>query len=272
MKGNRFSTTIFWSLLVFLIGFSSCKSEFERIRTSGDGEIIYKKALEFYEIEEYQKAQTLLELAITSYRGKKEAEDIYYKYAYTYYYLERYILAAYYFKNFSQTYGASKLREESDFMAAYSNYRLSPTFRLDQSYTATAIDELQLFINTYPSSERVQECNNLIDEMRLKLEKKAFEEGKLYLDLRYYQSAMHSFENMLKDFPETINAAQVRYLIIKSNYMLAENSILDKQPERYQKTVEMAVEYIDRYASTSFAAEVMKIMEDSKKQLKLKQS
>lgn len=268
MRINRYSTTIFWSLLALLIGFSSCKSEFERVRTSGDAEAVLTKALEYYEAEEYQKAQTLLELAVTSYRGKKEAEDIYYKYAYTFYYLERYIMAAYYFKNFAQTYGASKFREEADFMAAYSNYKLSPSFRLDQSYTETAIDELQLFINTYPTSERVAECNQLIDEMRLKLEQKAFEEGRLYLDLGYYQSAVHSFENMLKDFPETTNAAQVRYLIIRATYLLAENSIADRQPERYRETVERATEYLERYAGTSFAAEVLKIMEDSKKQLK----
>ena len=268
MKVNTLFVS-FFSLVFLLISFASCKSEFEQIRTSGNGELIYKKALEFYEAEEYQKSQTLLELAITSYRGKREAEDIYYKYAYTYYYLGRYILAAHYFKNFSQTYGASQLREEADFMAAYSNYKLSPSFRLDQSYTAVAIDELQLFINTYPSSERVAECNSLIDEMRLKLEVKAFEEGKLYFDLRNYQSAIHSLENMLKDFPETTNADQVRFLIIKANYLLAKNSIVDKKEERYNETIELATEFMDRRAESNYSSEVFEIMQNAKKQLKI---
>lgn len=267
MKRIRLNNLFFWSFAVLLLGLSACKSEFEQIRTSGDGEVIYKKALEYYEVEEYQKAQTLLELAINNYRGKREAEDIYYKYAYTYYYLGRYILASYYFRNFVQTYGASDLREEADFMAAYSNYQLSPSYRLDQTYTEKAIDELQLFINTYPTSERVEECNSLINEMRLKLEKKAFEEGRLYLDLRHYQSAVHSFENMLKDFPETTNAAQVRYLIIRANYLFAENSVATRQSERYQETVDLATEFLDRYASTAFADEVLTILEDSKKKL-----
>ncbi len=269
MKVNSFYTIAsLTGLLTFLLLFSSCKSEFEQVRTSGDGEVIYKKALEYYEEKDFQKSQTLLELAITSYRGKREAEDIHYKYAYTYYYLGRYILAAHYFRNFAQTYGASQFKEEADFMAAYSNYQLSPTFRLDQSYTAKAIDELQLFINTYPSSERVEECNRLIDEMRLKLEKKAFEEGRLYFDLRYYQSAVHSFENMLKDFPETTSAPQVRYLIVRSNFLLAENSIADKQPERYRETIDLASEYLERYDKNSFAKEVRNILEDSRKRLK----
>ena len=159
MKKTFFIAFVGMSLLL-----SACKSEFEKIRSSGEVDRIYTKALEYYDQEEYQKAQSLFELIISSYRGKKEAEEIYFKYAYTYYYLEQYILASYYFKNFSNTYGASDLREEADFMSAYSNYQLSPTFRLDQSYSASAIEGFQLFVNTYPNSSRVEECNRLIDE------------------------------------------------------------------------------------------------------------
>ena len=101
---------------------SACKSEFEKIRSSGDVQLLYKNAYKYYEEKEYQKAQTLFELIVSSYRGKKEAEDIYFKYAYTYYYLERYILASYYFKNFAQTFSTSSLRQEADFMTAYCNY------------------------------------------------------------------------------------------------------------------------------------------------------
>ena len=65
------------------------------------------------------------------------------------------------FKNFSNTFPNSEYREESDFMTAYSNYQLSPTFRLDQTYTIKAIEGFQLFANTYPDSKRVEECNRL---------------------------------------------------------------------------------------------------------------
>ncbi len=245
-----------------------CKSEFEKVRISGDPEFILKKALNYFEEEEYQKAQTLFELAISSFRGKKEAEDLYYKYAYTYYHLERYILAAYYFKNFSTTFGASPLKEEADFMAAYCNYKMSPTFRLDQSYTDKAIDGLQLFVNTYPSSSRVEECNLLIDEMRKKQEIKAFAEGELYFNLRQYQSAMHSFENLLKDFPETTNSENVRYMIIRASYLLAANSVVDKQEERFKNTSEKAEEFLSRFPESSFVKDVNTVQNNSQKKLK----
>ncbi len=261
------NTTLFFLIAALMMAFTSCKSEFERIRTSGDVKAIYEKAEAYYAEEEYQKAQTLYELIIGSYRGRKEAEDIYYKYAYTYYHLGRYILAAYYFKNFSSTYSTSDYREEIDFMAAYSYYELSPNYRLDQSYTSKAIDDFQLFVNTYPQSERVTQCNRLIDEMRLKLEKKAFEGAKLYYDLRQYQAAIQTFENVLKDFPETGNIEEIRYMIIRSSYELAENSVVDKQRERYTDVIKETSEFAKRYSDSRFLKEVNNLREKAEDKL-----
>ncbi|HKK77889.1 MAG TPA: outer membrane protein assembly factor BamD [Saprospiraceae bacterium] len=249
---------------LFLFG---CKSEYESIRTSGDPELILKKAYEYYDQEEYQRAQSLMELVISIYRGRAEAEDLNFKFAYTFYYQKNYILSTYYFKEFSQTYGASDKKEESDFMSAYSNYLLSPKYRLDQSYTNTAIQELQFFINTYPNSERVDQCNKLIDELRAKLEKKAFEEGKLYFNLSRYNAAVQVYENLLKDFPETENTAEIRWMVIRSNYLLAENSVLQRQEERYQETADLAEEYLQRFGDGEFAEDVQRMKEDSEKNI-----
>lgn len=251
-----------------LLGMFSCKSQFEKIRTSNNPELIYKTALEYYEEEEYQRAQSLLELALSNYRGKKESEDIYFKYAYTYYYTRQYILASYYFKNFASTYSTSRFRQEADFMEAYSNYQLSPTFRLDQTYTQKAIDGFQLYINTYPQNERVAECNRLIDELRKKLEKKAFEEGKLYFDLRRYQSAIWVLDNLLKDFPETNNAEEVRYLMARSAFLLAQNSIFERQEERFEEAKTMADEFLARYTESRYRREMRDMQTFSEKKIK----
>ncbi|MCB0619639.1 MAG: outer membrane protein assembly factor BamD [Saprospiraceae bacterium] len=254
------------SLLLALAG-AGCKSEFEKIRASGDNESIYKEAMKFYEEGEFQKAQTLFELVIGSFRGRPELEDIYFKYAYTYYYLEKYVLAAYYFKNFSNTFPTNPLRQEADFMTAYSNYRLSPSFRLDQTYTQSAIDEFQLFVNTYPESERVEECNLLIDQLRQKLERKAYATGELYFDLRQYQAATQTFENLLKDFPETDNSEYIRYMIVRSAFLLADNSIFEKQRERYQTALDYATDFLEKYQDSKYLSEVQTIFDQSSNKL-----
>lgn len=252
---------------LLLVVFASCKSDFERIRLSGDSDLIYKKAIALFDEGEYQKAQTLFELIINNFRGQKEAEDLYFKYAYTHYNLKNYILAAYYFKNFSTTYSLSTLKEEADFMAALSNYRMSPQFRLEQSYTQKAVDGLQDFVNTYPKSERVPECNQLIDGLRAKLEKKAFAEAKLYYDIRQYQAALHTFENLLKDFPESRDAERVRYLMVDAAYAWASNSVIDKQVERYEKTLEFAKLFRAKYPKSEFIEQLAKTESETRKAL-----
>ena len=265
-------TTILPVLVLSLMSFlllNGCKSEFEQIRTSGDVKKIYAKALEYYQAEEWQKSQTLLEMIIPNVRGTKEAEDVFFKYAYSFYNLQSYTSASYHFKTFANTYGASPLREEAEFMSAYAQYQESPTFRLDQGNTNQAIEEFEFFVNSYPDSKRVAECNKLIDQLRSKLETKAFEEGKLYFNLRYYQSAVSSFENLLKDFPETKNAEEVRLMILRSYYDLAVNSILDKREERFKECRRLSAEFLERYPKSVSLREVQSIQDNSNKQLKL---
>lgn len=236
---------LFFCLLMFLL--SSCKSQFETIRTSNDPELILNSADEFYAKKDYYKAQSLYELAIPFYRGKTEAEDLFYNYAYTHYYLEEYILASHYFKQFTQTFYNSDRKEESAYMAAFSNYELSPNRKLDQTYTVKAIEGFQQFINANPRSERVEDCNVMIDNLRAKLEEKAFYQGVLYYKIGQYQSSLKAFEVMLKEYPESKRSEEVRMLMLKSSYTLAEKSYLSKKQERFEYTVKLYNEFLKRH-------------------------
>lgn len=246
----------------------SCKSTFEEVRTSNDPERILAHANELYENEDYYKAQSLYELVIPFYRGKKEAEDLFYNYAYTYYYTDQYILAAHYFNNFTRTFYNSPRKEEMAFMSAYSNYELSPNYKLDQSPTITAIEELQTFINTFPNSPRVDECNDLIDEMRLKLETKYFETGKLYMQLGDFQSAVVTLEDVIKDFPESSRKEELSFLIVKSSSQLAKNSIYEKQEERLESALNKGEKYLKKFPNSINIKEVDSIIKYCKNELK----
>lgn len=245
---------LLFSLALFLA--PACKSSYEKIRTSGDAELILTKAFEFYEKKQYQRALTLFDLVLNTLRGDARAEKAYYEYAYCHYNTKQYLLAAYYFKTFSNTFPNSPFREEAAFMSAYSNYQLSPIYRLDQGNTLTAIEEFQLFVNLFPKSTRVEECNKLIDELRRKLEEKAFGEGQLYFDLRQYQSAVISFDNLLRDYPESPDVERVRYLIAKSSFLLAENSIIEKKADRYNECVNRCNDFLEKYPDGKYSKEI----------------
>ena len=104
--------------------------------------------------------------------------------------------------------------------------------------------------------------------MRGKLERKAFNEAELYFNLRQYQSATHSFENMLKDFPETTNGEKIRYMITRAAYLLAENSIYEKKEERYESAAEYSGRFLNRYPDSPYSNEVGDINKNSVKRLK----
>ena len=250
------------------MGLSSCKTEFEKVRQSNDPPRVLESANKYYDADEFDKAQLLYELAITSYRGKAEAENMFFRYAYTHFHQQQYILANHYFQNFSNTFTNSDKREEAAFMAAYASYKQSPSYRLDQEFTNKAIEGLQTFVNTYPRSERIAECNKIIDELRSKQEKKMYEEGMLYFDLRNYQSANQSFGNLLREFPETQNAKNVRYMMIRSAFDLAKNSTYEKRKERFVETIDLAQRFLKKYDKSSERREIKGIIADANSEIK----
>lgn len=254
--------------LLTIIMISACKTEFEKIRSSNDPERMFTKANQYYEEGEYLNAQSLFEIVIPYYRGKAEAEDLFYKYANSHYQLGQYLLASHYFSSFGKTYYNSSKREEAEFMSAYSKYKMSPSPKLDQTHSEAAIEQFQLFINAFPNSERITECNALIDELRAKLEIKSFEQGELYYKTGNFISAISSFQNMLKDFPESNKAEEVRFLILKSSYELASKSVYEKKQERFEKVLLYSEALNKKFPKNKYKKETNGIVKDAKSELK----
>lgn len=254
--------------LIGTLGMGGCKSSFEKLRAGGNYAEQLKASLSLYQKKDYQKSQILFEALMPQMRGKAEAEQVYFYYAYTHYYLGKFVTASYYFKQFSTTFQNSEWKEEAEYMSAYSNYLLSPSYRLEQSNTDKGIEGLQTFINTYPESTRVPKCNKLIEELRGKLEQKAYAEGQLYFDLGQFQSAIQSFENVLKDFPETRRVEEIRYMVVKSAYHLAENSVYEKKAERYALVQDRCTEFLRRHPTSKLKKEVQALSKESEEIIK----
>jgi len=254
--------------VIVLVLVTSCKTEFEKVRASGDPQVMAKTADKYYEEENYLQAQSLYEIVIPYYRGKEEAADIFFKYAYTHFHLSEYILANHYFKNFSNTYINNENREEALYMAAYSNFALSPNYKLDQSYSEEAIGDFQLFINTFPNSDKVEEANKYIADMRDKKEQKAFHQGELYLNIRQYEAALVAFENMIQEFPDSELVEEARYKSVLASYDLARNSIYSKQKERFEAVLMRVEKFEKKHARSKFRKELKVIKKDSSNKLK----
>jgi outer membrane protein assembly factor BamD len=256
------------SFLVFILLLTSCRSEFESLRSSNQPDKVYKAANNYYDNKEYDRAIALYDIVIQYYRGRQEAEDLFFKYAYAHYYQGDFILASTYFKNYAGTFSNSENKQEAEYMSAYANYRLSPNFKLDQSYTEKAITGFEQFINLYPNTERAELANKLIDEMRRKLELKSFEQGNLYFKIGQYQAAMTSFQITLKDFPESKKLEEIRFLILKSSFILASNSIHEKKEERFNETLEHFKTFIKKHPVSKFLKDAKNIEKETLAELK----
>ncbi|OOQ58893.1 outer membrane protein assembly factor BamD [Mucilaginibacter pedocola] len=251
------------ALLLLLIALGSCKSKYEKLKASNDNAKKYSEAVKFYNKKEYSKALGLFEDLVTIYRGRAGAEDLYYYYAYTNYKLKDYTSARYHFKTFADTYPTSPRAEECRFIAAYCFYLDSPIYSLDQENTNKAIESLQLFINLYPKSDRVTEASKLIQNLRDKLERKAYENSKLYLTIGDYQAAVIAFNNTLRDYPDTKYAEELEYLTVKAQYKYAAVSNETRQEERFGLVISGADQFAEKYPESKYSKEVTSLKKDS---------
>lgn len=198
----------------------------------------YAYAKGYYDEQEYEKAIPLFEELLTYYKGTDSSEMLYYYYCYSHYGMGDFASASHHFKNFTETFYNSEKTEECYFMHAKCEYKYSMPYYLDQTATKNGIEKLQLFINLFPNSLRIPECNEYIDELRSKLKKKAYENAYLYYKIADYQSAVAALKLILIEYPDLENEEEVKYLIVKSSYLIAKNSIASKQKERYEAVLE----------------------------------
>jgi outer membrane protein assembly factor BamD len=232
--------------------FSSCGGDFSRLQKSGDAQAKYDAALKYYKSADYLKALQLFEQLLSIYRGTEKAEDISYYYAYCNYYVGDYVMGGFYFSTYYRTYPHTKRAEECEFMRAFCEYLLSPIYSLDQTDTKKAIEAFQTFVDDYPNSDKIKECNKYIDLLREKLEKKYFEIAKGYYITEYYHSASVALANYVKDYPSSKYVEESYYYILKSDYIYAINSVAWQKNSRLQIVVQDYLKFVDEYPKSDF--------------------
>ena len=257
--------TLFYLLLSAFI--LSCTSSYNKVLKSDDIGLKYRKAEEYFNKGDYNKALPLLEDLLNYYRGTMQAEKVYWMLSYTYYQLKDYQLAAYQFINFAAAYPLSAHADSALYLNAYCLYLDSPNKELDQANTTSAITAFKNYADRYPESHLVDEANGFIDELSARLEAKAIDNAVLYYKIEDYKAAIWSMRNVLNQYPATKERERLEFLIVKSAYLLAENSVETKQIERYSSTLQYYLEFKERYPASEYDAEASRIYKDANAQL-----
>ncbi|WP_324719464.1 outer membrane protein assembly factor BamD [Salinimicrobium sp. HB62] len=241
---------------------TSC-GEYQKVLKSKDTSLKYTTAETLYNEakagegnsrRKFRKALRIFEQLVPEFRGKPQGQKLMFLFADTYYELNDYFLAGYQFERFVETYPESEKIEEAAFKGAKSYYFLSPPYYLDQTETEKGISKLQAFINRFPESDRMDEANELVTELRVKLEKKAYEIAKQYHHTESYIAAITAFDNFITEYPGSPFREKALYYRFESAYLYAINSYAYAMPERLATAREYYEDYKRYYPQGEFIA------------------
>jgi outer membrane protein assembly factor BamD len=253
---------ILYSVILILTLFSC--SGFEKIRKSNDNNLKYRMAFFFYSKGDFVKAATLFDDIVNVYRATNKADSVSYFQAMSYYKQGDSIMAAHYFGTFAQNFMYSPFAQEAEYMEAYCYYKQSPRAALDQTITGQALHALTTYLRNYPASPHNKDIRNYIVELEDKLVEKSRLTAKLYYDMGYYKSAIIALNNSLDDYPNTKYKEDLMWMILDSNFKLAEKSVPSKQKERYQAALDEYYTFVSQFPESKYtdnAKEIYNIAE-----------
>lgn len=250
-------------LLLLAFVFASCKND-ALIQRGDSLEVAYNKAMAFYEKEDYNQAAEAFETVVQIARGTEYGQDAQYYLAESYYNNERYLLAASEYERFISLFPREERRQEVQFKEAYCYYQLSPRYRLDQSYTRTAIEKFQLYTSRFSNSDRADEVGKYISEMRSKLAKKLYYSANMYMRTDQYEAAIIYYDLTIDKYPETKWAQRALVDEIDTYNTYASRSILPRQKERYQKAIDSYETFIQLFPNGEYREEAEELVDEAR--------
>jgi len=236
-------------ILLFAAGLTAC-SDYAKIVKGSDYSQKFVSANELYDQKEFNKAIVLYEQIYQHAPKSGEGELSYYRMAQSYYEIEDYYMAQYYYSSYMQRFPYSNKSEEVLFMIAMCSVKNSPEHSLDQTETELAISNVQQFVDRYPGSYLVDTCNQIIDQLHFKLERKAFDAVELYDRTENYKAAVSAAEAFLENYSRSQFVEKAHYILVKNSYFMTINSIDSKKSERSAQTIERFRNFALRYASS----------------------
>ena len=259
---------------------TSC-GEYNKVLKSTDYEYKYEAAKSYFGKGQNTKAAVILEELITILKGTDKAEESLYMLGMTYYNQGDFITASHYFSTYYNTYPRGTYTEQARFYSGKALFLDTPEPRLDQSSTYKAIQELQMFMEYFPASNRHQEAQQMIFDLQDKLVMKDYMAARLYYDLgsytgnssysttgNNYLACIVTAQNALKDYPYTKLREDISILLLRAKYDMAKESVEEKKEERMRDAIDEYYAFKNEFPESKYTKEVENIYKDAKKYVK----
>ncbi|MBQ9706070.1 MAG: outer membrane protein assembly factor BamD [Paludibacteraceae bacterium] len=239
-------------LTMLMAGLLTGCGEYQKLLKSNDPELKYQKAVEYFNLKQYTKAQTLFDDISTYYKGTERSQDVLNYLARCYMGQKDYASACDYYQIYLRNYPKGRYIVETRYMIGHCFYLDSPDPRLDQTQTHQAIEYLTQFTELYPESDYAALAYKEIDEMYNKLAQKEYLSAKLYYNLgtylgNNYEACATVARNALKLYPGNIWQEELNWLILQSKYQQVLRSVEELRMERAQDTADESYAFLAEY-------------------------
>lgn len=247
------------ALVVSAAGFVSCTG-YNKLLKSNDAEQLYQAALQMYLQKKSDKAITLFEMVDNYYRGTAREDTVKFFLAKSYFDRKDYITSNEKLNQFRRQFQRiSPFIEEAEYLVAMGYYLSSPEPELDQNPTKLAIVEFTQYLARYPNSVKYEEITDYLDELQDKLYEKSFLNAKVYYTISSYRAAIHAFRNAISEFPESPYREEMMYLLARSCFVYAENSVESQQRSRYLDMIDAYYDLISEFPEGRYAKEAQEM-------------
>lgn len=251
-------------VVLLLAAVSGGCSPFNKVVKSGDRDLMYRTALDLFDQNKFQRTLQLFEDITYYYQGTPREDTIMYYTGMALYNMGDYESSGTIFDDFRRRFGRSPFVEDAEYMYAMGYYHSSPPADRDQTTTVLAINAIGEYVQRYPESMFRQLCYARIDELQNKLYDKEFINAKTYYKIGRHKSAVIALRNALSKYPATPHREEMLYLITKSGYELAYNSITSLQRSRYLDMMDSYYTFIAEFPDSKYRRELDRMQETAR--------
>lgn len=260
MKTN----TVIMLSMVSLMALLSCRSEFDAIMESNDVDLKYKTAFDYFNKGKYNRAADLFESLTLSTSGTDRGDTVQYYWGLSNYKDKDYYTAETNFQQFLTNYSISPFASHAEFLRLDCLFRSTYRYELDQTPTHRAITAIEQYMKNSADTSNFGVCRVMLEDLNERLDKKAFENAKLYYKMEDYKASRVAFKNILRDDADNIYREDVMYYLAMSSYKYAELSVKSKQKERFLVFVDDYLNVIGEYPESSHRKELDALYEKVK--------
>jgi outer membrane protein assembly factor BamD len=148
---------------------------------------------------------------LATFAGDERSDYAQFRLAESYRLDKEYALAQVEYQILMNDYGYSEYVDDASFLVGLCAFRQAPRAERDQTKTYEALDRLNRFLQTFPTSPRVSEARAALRQVHERLGKKDFLSAKLYFSRKRYDAALIYLAKIIDLDPDTVWAKRSLY-------------------------------------------------------------